>query len=403
MTASISAIMNSLAECSLPGPGVTRLPFTDQHRQANAMITTLMEKAGLDVSLDDGGTLVGRRHGPEDAPTLLMGSHQDSVRNGGRFDGAMGIILPILALTDLKDIELPFAVEVLAFPDEEGVRFPTTLIGSRAIAGSFDMDVLSYHDADGISLGQAMQDFGLDPAHIPQLDRRNSRILGFVEVHLEQGPILEDMNMPVGVVTSIAGVDRFTISITGVANHAGTIPMEKRKDALVAASEMVLAVNRLARESNGGKATVGQLGVSPNAVNVIPGQVDMTLDIRFDNDARRDQLGEDIITAMEAIAAEHGTEIVITKTYSQAVTPCDAVFREKLAEASRQVQPETMELSSGAFHDASAMADLCSVGMLFVRCHEGISHHPDEMVEEEDMARAVEVLKRFLLDLDPDN
>lgn len=403
MAAPISTIIDSLAECSLPGPGVTRLPFTDQHRQANTIITSLMKKAGMDVSMDDGGTLVGRRHGPEGAPTLLMGSHQDSVRNGGRFDGAMGIILPILALMGLKDTELPFAVEVLAFPDEEGVRFPTTLIGSRAIAGSFDMNVLSYHDSDGTTLRQAMQEFGLEPENIPQLDRRNSRILGFVEVHLEQGPILEDMNMPVGVVTSIAGVDRYTIIITGMANHAGTIPMEKRKDALAAACEMVLAVKRLATDSNGGKATVGQLNVSPNAVNVIPGRVDMTLDIRFDNDAKRLQLGKDITTAMETITAEHGTELVITKTYSQAVTPCDPMFRRKLAEASQDFSAETIELSSGAFHDASAMADLCPVAMLFVRCHQGISHHPDEMVNEDDMARAVEVLKRFLLELDPYN
>ena len=360
-----------------------------------------MEEAGLAVRLDDAGTLIGRRTGPEGAPTLLMGSHQDSVRNGGRFDGAMGIVLPILAMKELKNTKLPFTVEILAFPDEEGVRYPSTLFGSRALAGTFNMDVLSYLDEDGIPLKQAMQDFGLAPENIPSLDRRNSRLLGFVEVHLEQGPVLEDLEMPVGVVTSIAGVDRYMIHVRGTANHAGTVPMEKRQDALVAASEMVVAVSRLARDSGGGKATVGRLKASPNAVNVIPGEVDMTLDIRFDDDAKRDRLGRAISAMMESTAERHQAGISIEKTYSQAATPCDENLRNLLAAASREVQSEAVEISSGAFHDASAMADLCPVAMLFVRCRGGVSHRPEEHAEAGDMGRAVAAIAVFLSSLQP--
>ena len=389
-------MLNDIASCSERGPGVTRLPFTSEHRGAAAIIKRWMEDTGLAVHMDAAGTIIGRREGVANGPTLLFGSHQDSVRHGGKYDGIMGVLLPILALREIRDLPLPFSVQVLAFADEEGVRFPTALIGSRALAGKFDPALLKLEDQDGMSIHDSMVEFGIRPDEIKSLDLRNQPVIGYIETHIEQGPVLYKENLPLGVVTAIAGIERHQISLMGGAGHAGTIPMRERQDALTCAAEFLLAAERIASETPELVATIGKLNVSPNAVNVIPGEVSMILEIRSEVDEIREQGSKNIINEMKGIADSRAIDFTCRKTYTQLAVPCDKKLKYFLKEAisSRHYKPK--ELPSGATHDASAMADLCPIAMLFVRCHRGISHTPEELAEETDMQEAVNCLVDFL-------
>ncbi|KAA9007806.1 M20 family metallo-hydrolase [Histidinibacterium aquaticum] len=391
----------SLSEHSEPGPGVTRLPFTPEHRAALDRLTALMESAGLTVSLDAAGTLVGRAEGPPGAPTLLMGSHQDSVREGGAFDGIMGVVLPLLALARLRleGTALPLSVEVLAFADEEGVRFPTALLGSRALAGTVDPAVLEMADAEGTTLGDALRRFGLDPAAIPGLRRDPATIAGFVETHIEQGPVLEAAEAPLGVVTAICGIERHAVTVTGETGHAGTLPMEGRRDALVAAARIVSEVDRLARAEPPMRGTVGALSVAPGVVNAVPREVRLTAELRSPEDTQRLRAGKALHAACARIATEHGLTVDAARTYAQPAQPCDPTLSDRLAAAVTAVTgSEPPRLPSGATHDASAMADLCPMTMLFVRCRGGISHDPAEYAAPDDMGAAVEALAKLIAD-----
>lgn len=394
--------LDRLAACSEPGPGVTRLPFTPEHRAALTVLTDLMEQADLSVRLDAAGTLIGRQEGPQGAPTLLLGSHQDSVREGGAYDGIMGVVLPLLALLKLRKdrVSLPFAVEVLAFADEEGVRFPTALLGPRALAGTFDMAALDMRDHNGISLRQAMQDFGLDTDSLPQLHRDPAQVLGWVEIHLEQGPVLEAAERALGVVSGICGIERHALVLTGTAAHAGTLPMPMRQDALAGASEIVLAVEALACKTPGLLATVGALQVSPGVVNAVPGKVAMSIEIRAPEDTTRKQAGTDLNRAARDIAVRRGLGLTFERSYAQPATPCSQTMIARLSRAVQAHQPEpTLHIASGATHDTSAMAALCPVGMLFTTCRDGRSHHPDEFVPAAAMTAGIHTLERFILQL----
>ncbi len=389
----------ALAACARAGPGVTRLPFTPEHRAALALVTAQMEAAGLAVHLDAAGTLVGRLEGPPGAPTLLLGSHQDSVREGGAFDGIMGVVLPLLALETLRDegVGLPFAVEVLAFADEEGVRFPTALIGPRALAGTFDPGVLDMTDADGVSLRDAMTGFGLDPDAIPGLARDPDSVLGYVETHIEQGPVLEAAGEALGVVTAICGIERHPVTFTGETGHAGTLPMDMRRDALVGAAALVAEVDRLARATPGLLGTVGTLDVAPGAVNAVPREVRLMVELRAPDDAAREAAGAALAGFAQATAAVRGLTLDMRRSYHQQATPCDPALSDRLAAAvAAETGVPAPRLPSGATHDASAMADLCPVAMLFVRCKGGVSHRPEEAASGDDMARAVAALVAFL-------
>lgn len=390
--------LDRLAACSQPGPGVTRLPFTRQHREALAVLHDLMEGAGLAVHLDAAGTLVGRRDGPTDAPTLLMGSHQDSVREGGAYDGIMGVVLPVLALMKLQQdgVSLPFATEVLAFADEEGVRFPTALMGPRALAGTFDMAALDMCDRDGISLRRAMRDFGLNPDAVPDLKRDPSQCLGWIECHLEQGPVLEQAQQPLGVVTGICGIERHSVTLTGRAAHAGTVPMDLRCDALAGAAELVLAAEGVARRSDGVLATVGSIQTRPNVVNAVPGEVSLSIEIRAPHDGSRTAARAQIEAMARKIAADRRLALDMRHTYAQPATPCDTAMTHALSRAVRAHGHSGLMLASGATHDTSAMADLCPVGMIFTACRGGVSHHPDEFVAPDAMAQAVAALATAL-------
>ncbi|MCC5988175.1 MAG: M20 family metallo-hydrolase [Pararhodobacter sp.] len=388
--------IDRLAAISEPGPGVTRLPFTQEHRAVLPLLAELMESAGLAVAMDDAGTLIGRREGPAGAPTLLMGSHHDSVRQGGAYDGAMGVVLPVLALKALGEHALPFAVEVLAFADEEGVRFPTALMGPRALAGTFDMAALDLADDDGITLAQAMRDFGLNPDALPALKRDPAGVLGWIECHIEQGPVLEAEAEALGVVTAICGIERHSVSFTGQAAHAGTMPMEMRRDALAAAAELVLEVETRARETEGLLATVGTLKVLPGAVNAVPGGVEMNVEIRAPEDSIREQAGIALTAQAQQIAKARKLEIAMQRTYAQPATPCDKALQEALVQAIRATGGRGLRLPSGATHDTSAMADLCPVALLFLACRDGVSHNPAEYCAPQTMASAVRALAELL-------
>ena len=387
-----------LAELSSPGPGVTRLPFTPEHRAALDLIGGWMEEAGLDVRLDAAGTLIGRREGPPGAPTFLMGSHQDSVREGGAFDGAMGVLLPILALEKLRaeDVALPFAVEVLGFADEEGVRFPTALLGPRALAGTFDAAVLDMEDGDGVSLRDAMHGFGLDPEAIAGLKRDPAGIIGYLEAHIEQGPVLEAEGEALGVVTAICGIERHPVVFSGETGHAGTLPMAMRRDALVGAAALVAEVDRSARAEPGLLGTVGTLSVLPGAVNAVPREARLTVELRAPDDAVREKAGRALTAFAEGIASERGLSLDMRRSYHQPAAPCDPGLTGALVQAVRDTGGKGLALPSGATHDASAMADLCPIAMLFLRCRDGVSHRPEEHASAPDMGQAIDAMGAFL-------
>ena len=387
-----------ISMASEAGPGVTRLPFSEQHEAAIGFITSWMTAAGCQVHLDAAGTLVGRRAGPEGAGTLLIGSHQDSVRQGGFFDGIMGVALGCLALEKLAQdgVDLPFAVEILAFADEEGVRFATALMGPRALAGTLDPAVFAMKDDTGKTLSEALARIGGNSEAALQLSRDSKDILGFLEVHIEQGPVLEALDTPLGVVTAISGIERHCVQILGETGHAGTVPMTLRKDALRAGAKLVEAVHDLALRHDL-RATVGALTLSPNVVNAIPAQVDLTVEIRAPDDAAREAAGVELAKICAQIAGETGTKIEPSRSYAQPAVACDPKMRALLVDAVMQVSGQAPELPSGATHDASAMADLCPVAMLFVRCRGGISHSPAEYASNADMGAAVEALAFTLM------
>lgn len=394
--------MGALAALSASGPGVTRLPFTPQHRAAVGLLWRWMRAAGLDVALDDAGTLVGRCRGAGPG-TFYLGSHQDTVPEGGAYDGIMGVVLPILALEKLRadGVTLPFAVEILAFADEEGVRFPTALIGSRALAGRHDPAVLDMADAQGVTLGAALRGFGLDPGRIPLIGRDGGAALGFLETHIEQGPVLERAGEALGVVTGICGIERHQITVTGEAGHAGTLPMQGRRDALVGAAALVAEVRRLAVATPGLRGTVGALRVAPNVVNAVPREVVLSAEFRAAQDAPRVAAGQALHRFAADLADRDGLRIAITRSYVQPAQPCDPRLSEALQGAVRAGGGSGLALPSGATHDASAMADLCPIAMLFVRCRGGVSHSPAEFAATADLGRAVVAIAGFLAGLSP--
>jgi allantoate deiminase/N-carbamoyl-L-amino-acid hydrolase len=362
-----------------------------------------MLSAGLSVHTDAVGNVVGRwQCGRAGAKTLMTGSHFDTVVNAGRYDGRLGIVLPIVVAWQLRQrgVVLPFDVEILAFSDEEGVRFNTTFIGSSAIAGRFETPILDNLDADGISMRVALQRAGFDPTQIPTLARDPQQQLGYVEIHIEQGPALLDAGEALGVVTGIAGSVRYRVSITGLAGHAGTVPMKLRRDAAAAAAEVILAVEQRCSATPGVVGTVGQLNVPGGAINVIPGRCELSIDLRAGEDATRDAVLADVLAQIERIGARRGVKIQLDKVMQAAAAPCaprmQARWARSIARVTANRQPR--HLPSGAGHDAMKMAAITDIGMLFVRCgNGGISHHPDELLERADAALAAAAFEDFLL------
>jgi allantoate deiminase len=382
----------------VPGQ-IHRLFLSPSHRQAAEAVAGMMRQAGCDsVEIDALGTVVGRYEGPTPGlPALIVGSHIDTVKNAGAFDGTLGVVAGIGLVEELRERgeRLSFAVEVLAFGDEENVRFPTNLSSSRAVAGTFDPAALALADEDGVTFRQALVGFGGDPEGTATIARVKGHALAYVEVHIEQGPVLEAENLPVGIVTAINGASRRRLTVTGEAGHAGTVPMSLRRDALTAASEMVLAIERIGALGPDTVATVGRLAVEPSAVNVIPGRVALTLDVRAPVDAVREKMVAAMLGECEAIARRRGVSLKVEPFFDSPACPCDPGIQAGLESAVQRLQLPARRLPSGAGHDAMAMAALCPVGMLFVRCAGGISHNPAESMTEADADVAVQVLVDF--------
>ena len=390
--------LSDIAKCSVDEIGVTRFPFTPEHKAALGVIQSWMAQAGLQVHMDAAGTLIGRKQGPDGAPFLLIGSHQDSVRNGGRYDGIMGVVLGCLALEKLKAeaVELPFSVEILAFADEEGVRFPTALMGPRALAGTFDPAVLDMKDKDRVSLRRALADFGGDPNGVSSLARDPVKTAGYLEIHIEQGPVLEAADTALGIVTGICGIERNTVNFTGETGHAGTVPMDSRRDALVAASDFISAIHDAAMKIPDLRATVGALSLHPNVVNAIPRKVELTVEIRALDDTVRDNFARLAQSAGDRISGLRRVGFSMERTYQQPAVPCDTNMMGDLEAAVAAIGQTAPRLPSGATHDASAMADLCPTSMLFVRCKDGVSHKPEEFAASDDMDAAIHAIAGFL-------
>lgn len=385
-----------LARCTEEPDAITRPFASEAMRCAHEIVGDWMREAGMTVRRDNIGNLRGRFEGAG-VTTLLVGSHLDSVRDAGKYDGPLGVIVAIAAVQRLHDAgkRLPFAIEVLAFADEEGLRFGSTYLGSRAIAGPFQYRDLDRSDSAGITMAEAIRAFGGDPERIGDDRWQGGKLLGYCEVHIEQGPVLEARNLPVGVVSAIAGQERHQLTFTGEAAHAGTTPMDGRRDALVAASVFVQAVEEYASRE-GLVATVGQLSVNSGAANVVPGEVTLSLDVRHADDALRLIAARRLLDIAAEIAKHRKLGLKTANISENATVPCSRRLVSRLSQAVRDTGHPVVELASGAGHDAVAMSALTEVGMLFVRCKGGISHNPAESVTTDDVAVAIDVLSRFL-------
>jgi N-carbamoyl-L-amino-acid hydrolase len=405
--ARIIAMQEHLSKFSDDDSALTCTYLRPAHRATAAAIRDFMLAAGLDVEIDAVGNVVGRwRCCRAGAQTLITGSHYDTVINAGKYDGRLGIALPIACVAHLRaqDAALPFDLEIVAFAEEEGVRFKSTFLGSSALAGSFDMRVLDHVDAEGVSMRAAMREAGHDPDRIAAIARDPRTLAGYVEVHIEQGPVLLDAGRPLGVVTSIAGSVRMLVTITGLAGHSGTVPMALRRDAAAAAAEIVLAVEKRCSASAGLVGTVGRLEVPGGAINVIPGRCELSIDIRAGSDPLRDGAVADVLADIGRIAARRSVAVDVRRVLDAAAAPCDAAMQRQIAAAITRTtrEPAPLHLPSGAGHDAMKMATITPVGMLFVRCgNGGISHHPDESLDADDAAIAARAFTDFLLHFEP--
>jgi allantoate deiminase len=380
-------------------PGrLTRTFLSPAMRRANTLVGGWMQEAGLTVREDTVGNLIGRLPAGPRAKTLLLGSHLDTVRDAGKHDGPLGVLLPIVALAELRrrGVKLPFAVEVIGFSEEEGVRFASAYLGSEGYTGRLKPGTLNLCDADGISVSEALKKFNGGRFVLPKPAHKKSDLLGYVEVHIEQGPVLEEEKMAVGVVSAIAGQSRFKLTWTGKAGHAGTTPMELRRDALAGAAEFTLGIEAIARGTRGLVATVGTLSISAGAANVIPGEVVHTLDVRHARDAVRRAALFKIGRLASRIAKKRCLKVAWQRTQNNGAVDGSPVLTARLERSVKAVQGKNLSLVSGAGHDGVVMSALTPIAMLFVRCRGGLSHHPDEHASAADLGVALEVMTDFL-------
>jgi allantoate deiminase len=396
--------VNELGKISETPEHLARIFLTKEHRAAADLILGWMRDAGMRAHLDAIGNVCGRTEGARPGlPCLMLGSHYDTVRDAGKWDGPLGLITAISCVADLnrRGKRLPFAIEVTGFADEEGIRFASTLLGSRAVAGTFDESVLGVRDRAGVSMREALSQFGLDAEHIGAAARARSELLAYLELHIEQGPVLEAEHLPVGVVTAISGATRLAVVLAGMAGHAGTVPMMLRRDALAGAAECIVAIEEFCRTDVGLVGTVGYINAMPGATNVIPGRVSFTIDMRAASDAHRKMAVADIVRQIEKIAKRRELALQIDVTHENRTVPCAPWLKAQVAEAIAAEGFRVFELASGAGHDGMAMIDIADVAMVFVRCRGGISHHPDEHVEAADADAGARVLLRLIENFRP--
>ncbi|MEP6914216.1 MAG: allantoate amidohydrolase [Acidobacteriota bacterium] len=389
----------SLAECS-EEPGVTTRTFLSAPmRDVHARLRTWMESLGMRVQVDAAGNLRGVHPALQaSAPQLFLGSHLDTVPHAGAFDGILGVVLAVALVDRLGGRRLPFSIEVVGFSEEEGVRFGVPFIGSRALAGSVDEALLTRQDATGATVADAIRDYGLDPLRINDA-RADGALAGYLEFHIEQGPVLDRLGLPLGVVEVIKGQSRVDVQVTGAANHAGTTPMDARHDALAGAAAWILAVEEDARTTPGLVATVGRLEVRPNATNVIAGTCSASLDVRHADDEIRVIAVGRLLDCARAVAAGRGLSVTCETRLDQPAVVMDPAMTDRLARAVQRCGLPVHRMPSGAGHDAMTVSTRMPSALLFLRSPGGVSHDPDEAVLAEDVASALEVGARFIEDL----
>jgi allantoate deiminase len=387
----------------LPG-GLTRVFLSPEGRAAGDAVLGWMREAGMQASLDAMGNAVGRYEGERAGlPSLMLGSHLDTVRDAGRYDGMLGVISAIECVDTLnrQKKKLPFAIEVIGFGDEEGVRFGTTLLGSRAIAGTLSPEVLETRDAGGKSISGALREFGLNPEQLSKVSRKKGEVLAYAELHIEQGPVLEAEGLPVGVVTAINGFSRLRVTLRGEAGHAGTVPMPLRRDALAAAAACVVMVERVAKNVPELVGTVGRIEARPGAINVIPGEAQFTVDLRAPLDSVRQEALAEVESEIARIAAARKVEATVESLQDFGSSACAPWLMRQFERAVEARGVRVRRLPSGAGHDGMAIKAIADIAMLFVRCKGGISHNPAESITEEDAAIGAGVLFDFIHEFKP--
>jgi allantoate deiminase len=385
------------------GGGVTRLSFTDEVRAAKDRVASYMEEAGLSVKEDAAANLIGRREGRDpDAPAVLVGSHVDSVYNGGDFDGPLGVLAGVEVVHAMEEqgVETEHPVEVVVFTDEEGARFSFGMIGSRALAGKLTPEDLErYDDSDGVSIAEAMRASGLDPGRVGEAARPAGSVGGYVELHIEQGRVLENEDLPAGIVTGIAGAVWFRFALEGETGHAGATPMSLRHDSLAAAAEIIGLAEAEASATGTTVATVGQLSLEPGGINIIPGRVEFSLDLRDIDEAVRDGVERRIREGAQEICRRRGVALEVEVLQRIAPAPCSELVMHAVERAFERLDLRPHTLPSGAGHDGMHLAEVCPMGMIFVRSRDGVSHSPEEWSTKEDCAAGGEVLCWTVLDL----
>ncbi|CAA9468183.1 MAG: N-carbamoyl-L-amino acid hydrolase [uncultured Rubrobacteraceae bacterium] len=382
--------------------GVARLSFTQEERAAKDLVASYMGEANLAVREDAAGNLYGRREGRDpEAPAVLMGSHVDSVLNGGDFDGPLGVLggIEVLQTMDEEGVETERPVEVVAFTDEEGARFSLGMIGSRALTGTLSPEDLRHEDRDGVSIERAMRDAGLDPGKVGEAARSADALAAYLEMHIEQGKVLEGEDLPVGVVTGIAGPVWLRLLFSGEAGHAGTTPMGARRDALAAAAEVIGIVESEAASTGSTVGTVGQIEARPGGINIIPGRVELSLDLRDIDEAVRDRAEGRIRELAGEVCGRRGIGLEFEELQRLPPAPCSGEIGEAIVAACEREGIRPYPLPSGAGHDGMHVAGLCPMGMIFVRSKDGISHNPKEWSSREDCEAGCKILYLTVLDL----
>ena len=404
----LAKAQRAIAECRTIAamseePGrTTRRFLTPPMHDVHAHLRVRMEAMGMNVAIDAVGNLRGQwRPASAGSQRILLGSHIDTVPNAGAFDGVLGVTVALEFVAIAQELDLPLAIEVIAFSEEEGVRYGVPYFGSRAVAGRFDKALLNLTDPEGITVESAVRSFGLNPDFIDEA-AVNDDAACFVEIHIEQGPLLEAESLRVAAVTSIVGQSRLSLTFTGHANHAGTTPMHLRRDALAAAAEWIGAVEAIAQQTLGLAATVGRINVEPNVGNVVPGVAQVSLDARHAHDAIRVSVVEVLVTSAREIASRRGLALDRNDRLDQPAVPMDERLTAYLVSAIEAAGYAPKSMTSGAGHDAMVMATRLPTAMLFLRSPGGISHHPDEAVLEEDVEAALHVGREFLRHLASD-
>jgi allantoate deiminase len=391
--------LDELSRVSDERGATTRTFLSPAMRRANALVAGWMRGSGLAVREDSVGNLIGRLESPlPGAKTLVLGSHLDTVQDAGRFDGTLGVLLPIAAIEVLSSegLILPFSIEVVGFSEEEGVRFSSAYLGSKGYTGTLRASDLRLRDSEGKSVADALRAFNGRNAPLPPAAHKPSELLGYLEVHIEQGPVLEAKGLAAGVVPAIAGQTRALLTFTGKAGHAGTTPMALRRDALAGAAEFIVAVESLAKSQPPLVATVGRATARPGAANVIAGSAELTLDVRHPSDTRRRSALRSILSKARANARRRGLEFSLSVTQDNGAVQCSGPLTAALGRSVVAIQGSSLSIPSGAGHDAVVVSSVAPVAMLFVRCRDGLSHHPDEHVKPGDLATALAIVVDFI-------